>query len=303
VYARRVQGKVLDFGHRGWLYEDSFLFAISNLDAVADLLTSGFYEDAIEAGVLAGRGMVVAKAIGPLSRDNFDGLGIDLIAEFRKLPTNTREQGEYFSLITVLIPAAMWIVRLSLSDQKAAVSAGWRVAAACRQLANEEWADQELWRTAAELFELSSLEQTNAEQVLARAREIESKDERTKALRTLGYLLATWHASLDQAIHCQLACVEVVLHWLSEREMIHRLIFLPYIESYWLRAAREARFAFRSPDWTAAAIEAVANEPEAKRARAILCAAASGFRIRGLLDVVRTLREGLAPKSSDDRTS
>ena len=34
MYARRVQGKVLDFGHRGWLYEESFLFYDRQTDSL-----------------------------------------------------------------------------------------------------------------------------------------------------------------------------------------------------------------------------------------------------------------------------
>ena len=63
----------------------------------------------------------------------------DLTAEFRKLPEDKRQQGDRFSLITVVIPAAMWIVRLSLTDPSAAVSAGRRVATACRHLSDDEW--------------------------------------------------------------------------------------------------------------------------------------------------------------------
>jgi hypothetical protein len=34
VYARRVKGEVLDFGHRGWLYEESFLFYDRQTDSL-----------------------------------------------------------------------------------------------------------------------------------------------------------------------------------------------------------------------------------------------------------------------------
>jgi hypothetical protein len=34
VYARRVNGEVLDFGHRGWLYEESFLFYDTKTDSL-----------------------------------------------------------------------------------------------------------------------------------------------------------------------------------------------------------------------------------------------------------------------------
>jgi Protein of unknown function (DUF3179) len=34
VYARRVKGEVLEFGHRGWLYEESFLFYDDKTDSL-----------------------------------------------------------------------------------------------------------------------------------------------------------------------------------------------------------------------------------------------------------------------------
>ena len=34
MYARRVKGEVLDFGHRGWLYEESFLFYDTRTDSL-----------------------------------------------------------------------------------------------------------------------------------------------------------------------------------------------------------------------------------------------------------------------------
>jgi hypothetical protein len=59
----------------------------------------------------------------------------------------------------------------------------------------------------------------------------------------------------------------------------------------------ETRFEFRSPDLTVAAIQAAMTVPEAKRVQAILTAAASGFRIRGLVEELHTLR-----KAASDET-
>jgi hypothetical protein len=73
------------------------------------------------------------------------------------------------------------------------------------------------------------------------------------------------------------------------------LLFHPL--AFWQRAAKESRFAFRSPDLAVAAIEAAVKVPDAKRVQAILMAAASGFRIRGLQDVLDSLR-----KTLDDMT-
>ena len=272
----------------------SFIQVVSYRDVVPELLTRGCFEHAIESGVFAGRGMLASRAVGPVTRENFDGAGVDVTAEFRKLPEDKRHQGDYFSLIIALVPAAIWVVRLSLTDPGAAVSAGRRVAAACRQLSQDQWGDRDLWQTAAELFELSSVERTNAEQILARVRRIEGRDEGRTALRVLGYMLATWHACADEAIHCQLGCIDVLLQWFGPEEPAHHIILAPYVESYWRRATGECRFEFRSPDHTIAAIEAAATAPESKRVQAILSAAAGGFRIRGLGDVLRRLREALS---------
>jgi hypothetical protein len=210
--------------------------------------------------------------------------------EFRKLPENQRQNGDYFSLICGLIPAAIWIVRLSLTDSIAAISACRRVAAICRQISDDEWADRGLWRTTAEFFELSSADCTNAQQLFARVRQDEGKT----AQQILGYVLATWHAGPEEAIHCQLACIDVLLRLFSRTESVRDLILVPYIESYWRHAAQECRFAFRSHDLTVAAIEAAVTVPKAKRIQAILVAAASGFRIRGLEGELCKLRKALS---------
>src|SRR5262249_26345189 len=208
-----------------------------------------------------------------------------------KLPADKRQQGDRFSLISAILPAAIWIVRLSITDSSAAVSAGLRVAAACRQLSDDEWGDQLLWRTAAELFELSSVERTNAEQILAHVRAIEGQDEGTAALRVIGHMLATWHATPEEGIHYQLACIDLLLQWFGAKESVHRLILVSYFESYWRNAIQQCRFAFRSPDLIVAAIEAAMTAPVAKRDQAILSAAARGFRYRGLQEVLPGVHE------------
>src|SRR5262249_8684766 len=46
-----------------------FIQALCNRDAAAELVIGGSFEDAVESGVFAGRGMVVQRAIGPLTRE------------------------------------------------------------------------------------------------------------------------------------------------------------------------------------------------------------------------------------------
>jgi len=265
-----------------------FIQVICKKDAIADLLTRGRFEDAIEAGVFAGRGMVLPRTSGP---ENFGGLGVDHTAEFKKLSPEKRRQGDAFSVVAVMIPTAFWIVRMSLRDPAGAISAGLRVAAICRQLSEDDWGDQDLWRTTAEFFEMMSVEQANSGQILEQTKKMKRQDERGLALRVLGTILATWHASTEEAIHCQLACIEVLLKWFAPRETVHRLILLPYVQSFWQRAAQECRFTFRTPDLTVAAIQAACALPEANQVAAILIAASEGFAMRGLGDVVRNLRK------------
>jgi hypothetical protein len=235
--------------------------------------------------------------MGPLNRDNFDGFGIDISAEFRKLPEDKRFLGDCHSLITGVIPAAVWMVRLSFEDSDSADSAGHRIAAACRQLSEDESGDRQLWQAAFEMFEMTSKNQTNAEQLLLRVREIEGQDESQVALRVLGYMLATRHASVDEAIHCHLSCIDILMKWFDPTGTVHQLILLPYIESYWKRAASEFRFTFLAPDLTISAIEAAMTAPESDRIRAVLSAAVGGFRIRGLEEAVRNLQKPI-PKAS-----
>jgi hypothetical protein len=267
-----------------------FIQALCNKDLVAELLTNDDFEGAIETGLIAGRGMVVSRALAPLNRDNFDGQGIDLTSEFKKLSTDQRHLGDTFSMLLGVVPSALRIVSMSHSDPIAAIAAARRVASVCRQLSEDTVADQDLWRTAADLFERSSVENANAKQILAPVQAIEGSEERAVVLKVLATLLASWHAAPDEAIHFQLQCIDVLEKWFNEAESVKRRILLPYIESFWQYASREARFAFRSPDLTVSSIEAAMTVPENMRIHAILCAAASGFHIRGLADVLHRLR-------------
>jgi hypothetical protein len=192
----------------------------------------------------------------------------------------------------------MWIVRLSLNDSSAAISAGRRVAAICRQLSADEWGNRELWQTVEQLFEISSVETSNAAEILASGRTIKGQGDEKTTLRVLTYVLATWHANPHDAIHCQLACAETLLSWFDPLESVYRLILLPYLESYWQRIVNECRFRLRSPDLTVAGIEAAMSVSETKRAQTILCAAAGGFHIQGLGEALSALHRTLPCSSS-----
>lgn len=108
------------------------------------------------------------------------------------------------------------------------------------------------------------------------------QSEQFTELRVLGYVLATWHLPLEEALHTQLACIEVMLGWCPFREPVQPRILLPYFQSSWVHAARNCHFALRAPATTAQVIEIVAQAPEGERLRELLLAAASGFRIRVL---------------------
>ena len=113
-------------------------------------------------------------------------------------------------------------------------------------------------------------------------------------------MLATWHASPDEAIGFHLSIAEVLLRWFPAEKSVRRRLLTPYIESYWRHAARERRFAFQLPDLTVAAIEEALAAPEADRIRAVLSAAANGFRIRGAHEVLQRIR-AVSPEGNTPR--
>ncbi len=106
-----------------------FILVASGAEAIAEMLACDRFEDAVEMGVFVGRGKVVRLAIASRASGNFEGTGVDLSAEFRILPENQRRLGDCFALISGVLPAAITLVRLSLSNSAAAVSAGQRLAA------------------------------------------------------------------------------------------------------------------------------------------------------------------------------
>lgn len=258
--------------------------------AVAGMLAAGRFEDAVETGVFVGRGMVTNHARGPKTRENFEGVGVDVAAEYQRLPDDQRRLGDQFALITGLIPTAMAVVRLSLTDVAAAVAAGRRVAAMCRELAGDPLGDRELWHRAAELFELSSVESTNTARVRGSIEAVEGNTERETAVRILGYVLCSWHATPAEAISAHLGMSETLLRWFSPGEAAYRQVLMPYIESYWRYTAERRRFALRAPDVVIAGLEAASRAPERERVYAVLSAVAGGFRIRGAREVLQRLR-------------
>ncbi len=259
--------------------------------AVALLLASGQFEDAIETGVFAGRGLVVSKAQGPKPRESFEGVGMDVVAEYRRLPVDQRHLGDPFALILGVIPTAMAVVRLSLTDPTAAVATGRRVASMCRELTANSLGDQELWRVANELFELSSVESTNTARIVACINGIEGDGEREVALRILGYVLCSWHASPSEAVRAHLGMSETVIRWYAPGGETYRLVVMPYFESFWRSTAENRRSALIAPDVVNAALESASQTPERERVCAILSAAAIGFRIRGGNEVLQRLRQ------------
>jgi hypothetical protein len=254
-------------------------------------LIDGRLEDALETGVLAGRGMMVQRAFEPKTRETCMGIGIDFVAEFRRLPDDQRRIGDGFALITAVLPAALWMVKISLSDPSAAIAAGGRAAAVCSQLADDEFGDRDLWRITAELFAVSSVDRTNADQIISRIMAVDGKDEKALALRILAHLLATWHATPTEAIRFQFGCIETLQHWYRDNHSIYHLILVPYIQSFWQHVINECPFAFRAPAVTSAAINAAAEVPETERIHAVLSAVASSFPVRGAQEILANLRK------------
>jgi hypothetical protein len=268
----------------------SFIQVASGADGVATMLSGGLFEEAVETGIFVGRGMVAQRAVASEDRSNFEGVGVDLLAEFRKLPEDQRRLGDRFSLLSGVLPAAMALVQLSLAEPTVAAGAGQRLVAIFRDLAADEFGDSEMWRTVAQLFELTSVESTSARHVVTPIQSIEGKDERAIALKVLGNLLATWHASPEEAIRFQLSIIEVLFRWFPAGEPIRRCVLTPYVEAYWRHTSRERRFAFRAPALTVASIEAASAAPEPERICAVLSAAGNGLLVRGAQEVLQRLR-------------
>ena len=222
------------------------------------------------------------------SIDDPDGRGVDLTAEFRKLGLQQRQDADCHSLAIGVIPIAFKLVRLSLDDKADAAAVGQRVASMCRQLASDESGYGDLWLAVADLIGMSSVSQLNPRKVIDRIREFDS--DKVASVHALGYILATWHMPPEGTLYCQLSCIEWLHGWYPPTDRIHQKLLLPYIESYWLHVARNCRYALGSPAATAEAIETAAQAPANGRVRAILLAAASGLRVRGLEAAFRWLR-------------
>lgn len=266
----------------------SFVQVAMGQEAIVEMVCAGQLEDAVEMGVFVGRGMVTHRAIASTSTGNYEGVGVDLNAAFNKLSEEERQRGDYFAVITGLLPAAIALVHLSVESPGVATDLSKRLGLLCRELAEDELGDRQLWQTAAELFELSATG-ANARQVIAHTRAV-NDDERANAVRAIGYLLATWQASPDEAITCQLSIIELVFRLYSAEGPVRRRILMPYIEAYWRHVAQERRFTFRAPELTVASIQSALAAPEPDRIHAILSAAANGLQVRGAHEVLQRIR-------------
>ncbi len=271
-------------------YGQTSIKVVIERDAVVDLLASEYWEDAVEAGKFAGRGLVVLSEYPDLVKRERDGETVDFDASFKDLSQQLRFKGDDMALIIVLIPATFALVRLSLLNAEAAVAGARRVADACRVLSEDDGSHQEMWRTSEQLFLFGCDNGINSKQILAITRQIAGADEGPMSLRILGLIIATWRSSPADAIHCQLSCVERLLTWFSPDEPVYRFLLMPYVQEYWQKVAREQRFAFRNPSDSIPEIEAALTSPERVRVRDILLAASGGFRISGLQIVVERLR-------------
>lgn len=248
----------------------SFIQAATAIDAAAIMLANDKIEDAVEMGVFAGRGTLVQHAIKMRDGVNSEGLGVDIMTEFRLLPEEQRHLGDRFAVISGLLPAAMALARLSLTDTPAAAATAKRVAGLCRELAVDEYGDKILWQTVAELFELAAGANRNPSPIISHIRTIQGNGEREISLRILGHVLATAHASPEEALSYQLAMIETLVRWYSNREGVQKLVLVPYIESFWRHAIHNCRFAFRAPNLAVAEIESALNAPESERIYALL---------------------------------
>jgi hypothetical protein len=276
----------------------SYMQAATGIDAAAVLLAGDKFEDAVEMGVFAGRGSVVHRAATNRGDRNFEGIGVDVSDAFRSLPDDERRLADRFAVISGLVPAAIAISRLSRTDSSAAATAASRVGGSCRELAEAEPGDSELWQVAAELFALAADGHATSGSITARTRQISGDGERELALRLLGYILATVHAGPEEALSYQLGMVETLLRWYPAPGAVNRLVLVPYFEAYWRFAARNSRFAFRAPSVTAAAIESALDAPGRERLYAVLSAAAGGFSMRGAREVLQRLRDAIPREST-----
>ena len=275
-------------GERSRLSGVTFARSVIDLRRIPGLLRAGLYEDAVEATVTTALGMYAQHQHMATHPQDIDGIGIDLTALVAGLSTDDRRQADRAAAMLGLVPAALRIVQVSRDQSDVASNAARRVAAMCRQAATREGAGPVWWAAAAEFFDWAAEESPNAITFLNRVHRLDG-DAFTN-LRVLGYVLATWHAGVSHALHCQLATVELLHTWYRANDPVRRQVLLPYFESFWRHAARHARFMFRTPGRTAAAIEAAADGPEAGRIPGVLLAATEGIPVNGLETTIKWLR-------------
>lgn len=265
-----------------------FVFTELSRDMIPHLLLSDRYAEVLDAALDFGP---LYEALQELYRRNGDPLQDTLNVEELLGPKPNRQwlMADYRSAFFGLIPIVFRLSTIAGDQREQACTQALEVASLCRQISvNRVY--QQLWETAAALFETIGAERPGFNALMERSNELQGEFD--NVLQTIGYLGALWQpeATLEGALAIHLNVVPLVYRLFTPPSAMYRQIILPYLTQYWLRAIEQERFRFRTPVIVERDLQRYRDLPERERAQAILRTVVYGLGMVVSPDVQQWLR-------------
>jgi len=168
----------------------------------------------------------------------------------------------------------MRLARKAIQDRAGAFADGQKVSSLCHQFAAAARVPA-LWSSAADVFAQACREGASDRQFVDLGTGFDAQD--SPELRVLAYLASAIHSDPFHAFCSQIASAPWLFKWFPGDSLTYRVILLPYLEEYWRRVVDHGRFHFNAPQLVGEPMQAALQEPEERRARAILLAVRHGF--------------------------
>jgi hypothetical protein len=195
----------------------------------------------------------------------------------RKSSSETTPSRDNRALLIAVLPISVHIGRIYLSDSPRARTLSIAAASACRAAGNGA-VNQDLWERGAALFE-----QVFVALDWRELTELGGKfgAEGNTALANFCYLGGALGSGLVQSLYLQYPIMFFAdaFHAKGFRG-VYATTFVPFVETFWLRALDQSGFEFRMPEFTRRAVVSATELPFGQRIRAILKAVSLDLRAK-----------------------
>lgn len=259
--------------------EENNLLTLSNMGHrhAVSLVLTGHLSDAMDLAIASAAGMEALRRINDTGADVYnENRSVDEILGAK--PSAEWSKAESFSLFVGVIPAALYLARTALDDPQAAAIKATEVVDAARIIAQTA-SDQLLWNDVADVFDQAFVTPRAGSEIITFGNELKARER--IALQCVAYLGATLRPDgrpADSATAHVYIAGEARL--LMPDRIVHRRLFVPFLQEYWQRVVARERFRFSPPDLTAELFERAITKPSDVRPQAMLNVILRGLGMR-----------------------